>query len=274
MGAMGFCSPWAVAAEQSYKEWIEMNEIDVNLSEQFGKDVPEVKIVHISDIHCSRTVSLAYIQRCFDRVNEIDADLIMLTGDYVTHDYYGRFRKKITGLLTRLKSKYGIYACLGNHDYGLGGFVKSPKQKNKIAAMKRQLSFAGIKLLRNESAEVKINSKKLNIAGIGDIWAEDFKPKRTFRKINRENPTITLMHNPEGVKCLKKFETELILSGHTHGSKFDWKINSNRISAQKRNYISGLYECDCGKMYVSRGLGRHGRTGFNTRPEITTINIK
>lgn len=274
LGTMGFCCRWAVAGKNNRKEWIETNELELNLSAEFRRSVPRAKIVHISDLHCSRTVSLAYLQKCFDRVNTLNPDLILLTGDYITHDYAGRFARKITGLLTRLKSRYGVYGCLGNHDYGLGGFLKNPKGKHKTAAMKRQLNFGGVKLLVNESAEVEIDSKKLTIAGLGDIWADDFKPKKTFKNTDRTVPAITLLHNPEAVKYLNNFNTELILSGHTHGTKFEWEVKPGRIVTNKRSYPAGLYNRKPGKLYVNRGLGRHGRAGFNTRPEITVINIK
>ena len=274
LGVMGFCSRWAVGSEDTEKEWIETSQLELDLSAEFDRLTPHAKIVHISDLHCSRTVSLPYLQQCIDRVNSLDADLIMLTGDYVTHDYSGRFRRKIVGLLTRLESKYGVYGCLGNHDYGLGGFIKNPKHKKKIAAMKRQLSFAGIKLLINESVEIEIDSKKLNITGFGDIWADDFKPEKISENTDKDVPAITLMHNPEAVKELDGFKTELILSGHTHGAKIEWEVKPKHIIARRRNFVAGLYDRRPGKLYVNRGLGRHGRVGFNTRPEITVINIK
>jgi hypothetical protein len=274
LGTIGFCSRWAVAGRGHRKEWMEVNELELNLSEEFNRKVPKAKIVHISDLHCSRTVSLGYLHRCIDRINKLNPDLILLTGDYITHDYAGRFAKKVTGLLTRLDSKYGVYGCLGNHDYGLGGFLKNNKDKHKTAAMKRQLSFAGIKLLVNETTEIEINSRRLNIAGLGDIWANDFEPEKTFKNTDRTIPVITLVHNPEAVKKLRNIDTELILSGHTHGTKFEWEVKPGRIITHKRNYPAGLYNRKSGKLYVNRGLGRHGRIGFNTRPEITVLNIK
>ena len=77
------------------------------------------RIIQVSDLHCSRTVSGPYLKACIERVNKLCADIVVLTGDYITHDYYGQFRKKVVKLLSGIRSKYGVLACLGNHDYGI-----------------------------------------------------------------------------------------------------------------------------------------------------------
>ena len=36
-----------------------------------------------------------------------------------------RYREKAVKLVGKLNARHGIYACLGNHDYGIGSVIKS-----------------------------------------------------------------------------------------------------------------------------------------------------
>ena len=120
LGKLGFCTSWAIDACAEEKRWLEVVEVDLHLpglAEEFGGK----RVVHISDLHYSRTVSGQYLKKCVERVNLLDADIVILTGDYITHDYRGRYRKRLAEVISKIESKLGTYACLGNHDYGLGG---------------------------------------------------------------------------------------------------------------------------------------------------------
>ena len=100
-GKLGFCTSWAVNAHHDDgPEWVEVVEVPLRL-----KKIPAVfkgkRIIHVSDLHCSRTVSGKYLKCCIERINRLAADIVVLTGDYVTYDYYGRFRKKVVKLISR-----------------------------------------------------------------------------------------------------------------------------------------------------------------------------
>jgi len=75
-----------------------------------------LKLVHISDIHSGSFDSLEAVQRGIDLINAQNADIICFTGDLVNND--SREIEPFIQDFKALKSKYGIYSCLGNHDYG------------------------------------------------------------------------------------------------------------------------------------------------------------
>lgn len=270
MGALGFCTSWAIDTKGGNDEWIEIVEIDMcieNLPEQFyGK-----RIVHVSDLHCSNTVSSRYLRGCIERVNMLDADVVVLTGDYITHDLCGRFRKKVVDLVEPIRSRNGVYACLGNHDYGIGSVFRLRRDK-LLRQMVKTMERSGINVLVNESSALKIDGERLWFVGLGDLWADDFLPEKAFAGVPANDAVIALVHNPDSMQYLRKTPANVIMSGHTHGVDINTSI-SIKGTIKNRNFPAGMYHIEDKKLYVNRGLGRLGRAMFNTRPEITVFTL-
>ncbi|MFA7486418.1 MAG: metallophosphoesterase, partial [Phycisphaerae bacterium] len=109
---MGFCTPWAIDISGIHKQWLEIVQTELKLP-NLGESFKGLKMVQISDLHCSTTVSKRYLRHCVKQVNNLNADLVVLTGDYITHDYSGRFRCKVVEILGGLQARLGVYASLG-----------------------------------------------------------------------------------------------------------------------------------------------------------------
>lgn len=255
----------------SKPEWLRVEQHEIQFR-TCTEELDGLRIVHLSDIHCSRTVSKRYLERCVQRVNNLKADIIVLTGDYVTHDIQGRYRTMVASILGLLESKFGIYACMGNHDYGIDGLL-SKKRTRQLALFSENLGENGVKVLINESKRIKIADDHLWIVGLGDIWAKDMDAEKAFRKIKDDKPVVALAHNPITAKYLTKHHYDLMLSGHTHGLPLQLAFSGSKSIVNKLDKHSGMYELGSRKLYVNRGLGRLGRAMFNTRPEITVFTI-
>jgi predicted MPP superfamily phosphohydrolase len=271
LGRMGFCTSWAVDVHGGGAEWIEVVEVDLhldNLPEQFIN----MRIVHISDLHCSRTVSGKYLRHCIERVNQLDADVVLLTGDYITHDIYGRFHKRIVELVSNISSRYGTYACMGNHDYGVNGIFGSLRH-DRLYAMTEGMESCGINVLRNESVMLTRGGQRLCFVGLGDLWANDFEPVKAFADIETGSAVIVLAHNPESVKHMEGFSYNAIMCGHTHGVPTQFSRSFGGALLNRHDHYSGLYHIGDKKLYVNRGLGRMGKMFFNSSPEITVFNL-
>lgn len=271
LGNFGFCTSWAVDTHGGSREWIEVIEVDLSLP-NLPKEFHGKRIIQISDLHCSKTVSAKYLMRCIERINMLKADIVVLTGDYVTHDYYGRFQQKVAMLLGKIESRLGVYACLGNHDYGVGGAFRLQK-KDMLKRMIAEMQAGGVNVLRNESAVLEVGGKQLWFVGLGDLWANDFKPQKAFSGISGNGAVIALAHNPMVIKELHEFTADAVVSGHTHGSQIEWTTSLKGLAVNRRSYYSGMYQVGSKKLYVNRGLGRLGRAIFNTRPEITIFSL-
>ncbi|HPS54518.1 MAG TPA: metallophosphoesterase [Sedimentisphaerales bacterium] len=272
MGSLGFCTSWAVDASGEGREWIEIVELDLevpNLPVGFeGK-----RIIHISDLHCSRTVSAKYLNSCVDRVNELDGDIVVLTGDYITHDISGKFRKKAVDIVAGLKSRYGVYASLGNHDYGIEAFPELSREKS-LRFMIRGFERKGVNVLRNNSHRIDLSGGSLRIVGLGDMWAGDLNAGKAFADVDSDEAVIVLSHNPDSISYLDGYDAGVVMSGHTHGVGLQFSVNRGFSCINKLNYPGGLYDVGGKKLYVNRGLGRLGRALFNARPEITVFKLR
>ena len=271
LGALGFCTRWAVNAHGSGPEWLEVVEIDLNLQSYHPK-LHGTRIAHVSDLHLSRTVRAEYLSRCIERINRIDADIVVLTGDYITYDIRGKYRKQVAALLGRIQSRFGTYACLGNHDYGLKAIP--PRRRNyMLLEFLSRLKIKRITVLRNQATTLKIHGEPLRIVGLGDLRVGDFHPQTAFADASDADVTIALVHNPKGVEYLHQFDVDVVFSGHTHGriSRFP---HDHFLNTKKRKFHAGMYEVNGTRLYVNRGLGRVGRIRFNSRPEITVLTLR
>jgi predicted MPP superfamily phosphohydrolase len=271
LGTLGFCTRWAVDVHGIGPEWIEVTEIDLHL-QNLSERLQGTRIAHISDLHCSRTVSGGYLHRCIERINRLDVDVVVLTGDYITYDIRGKYRQKVVALLGNIKSRFGGYACLGNHDYGLAS-LPVHRRRSLLRQMIRGMEAGGISVLQNEATVLTINDHSLWLVGLGDLWVGDFQPHKAFADVPSDQVVIALMHNPYGIEHLGQFRAHVVMSGHTHGRKSrttvgpGWQFRSRRFAA-------GMYEVEGKKLYVNRGLGRVGRVRLKARPEITVFTLR
>lgn len=270
-GKLGFCTSWAVDVHDGGEEWIEVVEVDLEI-DGLGDSFHGKRIIHISDLHCSRTVSSKYLGHCIDRINVLDGDIVVLTGDYITSDYHGRFREKVVDLVSGIESKYGVYACLGNHDYGDGGLCGARRDRG-MEEMVEGFEAGGVNVLRNDRHVLEIDGDELSLVGLGDIWAGDFEPEKAFDGADHNGSVIALAHNPKALKYLKNFCVDAVMCGHTHGIGVEWATSTAQPIVNRRKHFSGMYNVGGKKLYVNRGLGRLGKLMFNVRPEITVYSL-
>jgi predicted MPP superfamily phosphohydrolase len=271
LGSLGFCTRWAVDVQGVGPEWIEVVEIDLHLQSPYDR-LHGTRIAHISDLHHGRTVSGNYLRRCIERINLLDVDLVVLTGDYITYDIRGIYREKVAALLGDIESRFGTYACLGNHDYGIRN-LPDEKREHLLRRLIQGMEAKGITVLRNESTVLNINGHPLWLVGLGDLKIGDFQPQKAFNDVPEDQVTIALIHNPRGIEHLSEFAANAVASGHTHGRRTK-PIASQTWRIRHRRFHAGMYEVDGKRLYVNRGLGRVGRARLNSRPEITVFTLR
>ncbi len=273
LGTLGFCTGAAVDALGIEPEWLEVVERELPLAGLPGGFAGR-RLIHISDLHCSTTVSRKYLERCIRRVNHLKPDIVVLTGDYVTHDALGRFRERVTELLSELKAQLGVYAVMGNHDYGVYSSLGSGGNGN-VDDLAQRLENAGVRVLRNAAEAITVDDKRIWLVGLGDIWAKDARPDIAFATVPQRELRLLLAHNPDTIDHLGNYEYSVMLCGHTHGGQVKIPfLGPPILPIRNRQYHAGMFEVAQGKrLYVNRGLGRLGRVRFNCRPEITVFTL-
>lgn len=251
------------------------------------KALPEsfegLKIVHISDLHLgSFGYRYGVLERAVKIINELDADLILFTGDLVNN-----FAWELNGwdsVLKKLSAKKGKYAILGNHDYGDYSTWDSPEAKNEnFEAIKDFYKEINFKLLLNEGVTLSENNQEIAILGVENWGLPPFRQGGNL--INALNKVvdipfkILLSHDPShwDAEVIENTDIALTLSGHTHGMQAGIKIMGKQWSPIKYKYKrwAGLYNVQQQYLYVTRGLGWLGFPGrLGMRPEITFIKLK
>lgn len=260
----------------------------------FRKDItlPEVhpaveglKIVQISDIHTGSLLAKERVRRSVEMINDLHPDLVFFTGDLVNNS--ADEADVFIDVFRDIRSKYGVYSIVGNHDYG--DYTRWPDaaaKRENFEKLKRQHQRLGWDLLLNAHRTININGGKVGVIGV-----ENYSAHPRFQKygdmseatmgMGDTDLTILLSHDPShwDDQVLKDFpEVDLTLSGHTHGFQFGIELTEN-IKWSPVQYVykrwAGLYKEGTQYLYVNRGLGFLGYPGrVGILPEITLLTIR
>lgn len=247
-----------------------------------------LRIVQLSDIHLGSWLSNKPLQRAVDQVDDLNPDIIVFTGDMV--NYSTSEVRGFENVLAQLKAPLGIYAILGNHDYGDYTTWKSREEKEEnLQQMVDFFDTLGWQLLRNSTVEIEKDTARLLIAGVENWSATSrFKKYGNLEKTMQDVPygdlNILLSHDPTHweTEVSKDYpEFDLTLSGHTHGMQMGIEAFGLKWSPARYIYDNwaGLTSVNLpdgrkSYLYVNRGLGHiayPGRVGI--LPEITLITF-
>ena len=241
------------------------------------------RLVQISDLHLgSLHGHQDKIRKAVDMVNRESPDLIVFTGDMVNN--LAAETDGWTGILSELKSRYGKYSILGNHDYG--EYYNWPDEESRMENMDSLRSAhrdSGFRLLLNGSDRIREDKQEIFIAGVENWGLPPFKQygdlDKALQDIPAESFTILLSHDPShwDEEVLEKTRVQLTLSGHTHGMQFGIRTKKIRWSPVQLKYHRwiGLYRQGYQYLYVNPGLGYIGYAGrIFIPPEITVITLK
>jgi uncharacterized protein len=233
-----------------------------------------LKIVQISDLHYSPVVWHRYLIQHVRFVNDLEPDLVVVTGDLITGGY--RFAQRIATILSHLQAPLGVVCTFGNHDYSIYGKRTNGEGQRRADYLEKSLKGRGLVVLRNEQMMVNVAgaAKPLAIVGLDDEWSGNIDPDKAFAGLDPELPIVCLNHNPVNARLLLKYPWQWMLSGHTHGrqvatSKFGKTFYPNRY----RHFTHGYYAVEGRHLYVNRGLSYGQRVLDWCRPEITVFKL-
>ena len=222
-------------------------------------------IVQISDTHVGIWTRPRHIRQIVARVNAMNPDLIVLTGDYVNR--FERLCEPSGRSLEGLKAKYGVYAVLGNHDYWVNA-----------DAMTKALRESGIDVLFDEQRKITIGKESMTLVGLDDEWEGNPDYGKSLSGISPDDTCIAIAHNPDAVLHLKGRPIGLLLSGHTHGGIINFPgigpvSTTTRLG---RKYASGMFAINGIRTYVSRGIGLVSGLPFRFRcpPEVPVFVLR
>ncbi len=239
--------------------------LEVTLDKK-SSPLKELRIVSFADIHLTAMNNEKFLSRIVDKVNSLEPDLVLIPGDFVDEKSDWLNSRGIGQSFFRIKSKYGIHACTGNHE-----FIVGIKDASKF------ITTHDINLLRDE---LTLIDSAFYIAARDDRSKKQFtgEPRKPLNEVlagrNENLPVILMDHTPFGLEEAEQNNVGLQLSGHTHHAQL-WPLS----------YITQMiYEKDWGYLkkgntqyYITCGVGTWGppvRTGSPTEIVNIKVNFK
>lgn len=251
---------------------------DVNI-EKDGGNLDDLKIVLVSDLHLGYSIGDDHMEQMVEKINKINPDIILIAGDIFDNDYDALYHPNyLIKKLREMQSKYGVYACYGNHDIQekiLVGFTfPGEKKKQSDLRMDKFLEKANIKLLRDEAVLID-NSFYLVSRPDYKCPGRDIEKRKTPKQITKEldktKPILVMEHEPKEIEELEKAGADMQLSGHTHDGQI-WP-ETWLIHCFWKNPYGYIKEGDLHSI-VTSGIGVYGpamRVG--SKSEICEINV-
>jgi uncharacterized protein len=248
----------------------------------------ELKLAVIADLHaCDPWMSVEHIETIVERTNALNADAVVMLGDYVAgHRYMKRQvpASEWASALAQLKAPLGVHAILGNHDYWDDREVQREGQGETVA--RRALEAAGIPVYENDVTRLAKGGHAFWLAGLGDqlaylpAWRHRIVRRigvddlgATLAKVTDDAPVILLAHEPDVAARVPR-RVALQLSGHTHGGQvrlLGWSPVVPSRYGNRLAYGHAKFNCD---VIVSGGLGCSILPfRFGVPPEIVEVTL-
>lgn len=241
---------------------------------------PDLKIALVADLHLGYSTTKIQIQYMADLINSQNPDLICIAGDIFDNEFDAiENPEAVASILAGLKSRYGVYACYGNHDISekiLAGFTFTPDGPlPEDSRFRSFLSAAGIRLLEDETILI---DNRFYLSGRKDESKaqKEGDSRLSFPELtadlNPDLPLIVMDHQPTELSEAAAAGVDLDLSGHTHDGQI---FPGNLI-------MKFLWENPCGilkkgSMYsvVTSGVGVWGPAmRIGTDSEVVILNVK
>ena len=231
------------------------------------------------------------LNKIVELINAENPDLVLSSGDYVCgHTRHSTMPiENIAETLGKVKTKYGFYTFLGNHD----GWYDPETITNS-------LEQNGIKVLSNSNVLLNIRGQKLYIAGVEDFDTGNPEIYRALDGVSVDEnsrynaPVIMHSHTPDLFTKMPD-DVILMLAGHTHGGQVripllgpiftasryyekyskGWKQEQNGQSIEVDTLKPIKLQKDIKTLFVTRGIGVSILPfRFNCPPEINVIEFE
>ena len=223
-----------------------------------------IRLVHLSDIHASPLMRGLELDTLFQKVNDLEPDIICITGDFVMpfseeqHNYLRVSLRKLNA---------PIFCCMGNHDL--------PIQNTLI----EEFAEDSHNLLIDEQADLTIRNHKISIFGLQFHWKNaKEKSLAALASFETENETyrIVLAHDPRYFRWIQKENCDLVLSGHTHGGQLALNMMGFSWSPLRLLgvYDQGMFQKDACILFVHKGNWSWGLPPrMGVAPEIAVLTL-
>ena len=230
--------------------------LDIALNK--GANIAPLKIVAVSDLHLGYGIGKEEFSRWVELINKENPDVVLIAGDVIDNSLRPLIAGGYDQVFRNIKSKYGVYMALGNHEY--------------ISGVNESLDFlekSGVKVLRDNATLI---NNQFYIVGRDD--RSYFGRKRIWDltdPLDQTKPIIVLDHQPYELGEIELFNIDLQISGHTHHGQV-WPISWITQAIYQKAH--GYLKKGNSHIYVTSGLGVWGgKFRIGTQSEYVVINL-
>jgi uncharacterized protein len=244
--------------------WVEITSVQVRMP-GMAPAFNGYRIAQISDLHLGDWLTPAQLAQVVRRVNGLGADLIAVTGDFIT-SHASKHAQDLITTLRDLHAPDGVTGILGNHDHW-----------SNAGVIRNVIAESGMLDLNNAVHTLQRGGALLHIAGVDDIWERKARLDDVLAAMPREGAAVLLAHEPDFADASAasgRFGLEI--SGHSHGGQIIAPIiGPLRLPLYAKKYPLGRYQVGRMTQYTNRGIGMlQPHVRFNCRPEITVYTLE
>jgi len=262
------------------------NTIDVREINFEKKNLPSslenFRIAFISDIQADHYTDKPRLEKFISTVNSLNPDLVLIAGDLITTgpDYITISGQEVG----KLKSKYGVYSCVGDHD----NWAYRNDYARSLAEVEAAMYANKVQMVDNGIRNINADDAKIDITFITNTYVETV-PENILDSLSSNSfgdLKIFLAHQPRPhlIKAAQKNNFDLYLAGHTHGGQITFVFPFIQLTPTmfETKYIKGDFwfgnpdKVGAGMlMVVTRGLGMSlAPIRYNSTPEVTLITLE
>lgn len=186
-----------------------------DIQPEHSTKLEDIKIIGFSDSHIGSTFHADKFQKYIEKMNAENPDLVVIAGDFVDDDSSYEDMVGSCEALSNLKTKYGVYYVLGNHDAGYYGREHRGYGKEELV---ENLTKNHVVVLEDEIVNI---DKNLYLCGRQDASERNRQSmEELVQNLPEDACLLVLDHQPNDYDAEEKSKADLVISGHTHGGQF------------------------------------------------------
>ena len=260
----------------------------------------KIRVIQISDLHNARYGKNN--KKLIERVEKLDPDLIVYTGDCVESS--AKSVDRVVQLCEDLAKVAPSYYIYGNNEvkkyydtrltqveldekFGFNDENRDANELLKITDdLTEKLEKAGVKVLKNNMDTITIGTTKVDVYGVltsnpSAFWSYGGTNFDKFIFTNENNLKITAIHEP---LVFEEYTPDtwgdVLLAGHTHGGTIKVPLigplytrEHGFFPARGGHFVYGRYDVQGRPLIVSSGLENSNFLRINNQPEIVIVDI-
>ncbi len=252
--------------------WILMHGMwETDYSVSTDKNIGQLRIAQIADSHIGAGFNGEGFAKRLAKIQETDPDILVITGDFVDDDSMKQDMLDACEALSKFKTKYGVYYCLGNHDMGYYDSSHRGYTGDELIA---ELEKAGVVVLRDESVLVDDRFYVIGRLDADYGRASRLDTSELIKDLDKNKYMIVLDHQPTDYDGEAAAGVDLVLSGHTHGGQL-WPLEYIQPIVSENNNVRGYERRDSTDFIVTDGISDWAvkfKTGCKSEFNIIDIN--